>query len=111
MSDTTTSTPLLRARPSEVGVPAAAVHALLDGVEAAGLEMHSLMVVRRGRVAAEGWWAPCSADRVHLLYSLSKSFTSTAVGFGIARRFRWTTVSSTSCRATLRTTSTRRSRS
>ena len=84
MSDTTSSIPLLRARPGEVGVPVAAVHAMLDGFEARDLEMHSLMVVRHGHVAAEGWWAPYSAERVHLLYSLSKSFTSTAVGFALA---------------------------
>src|SRR5689334_14300162 len=89
MSETTTSGRLLRARPTDVGVPPAAVHAVLDDLERRGLEMHSLMVVRHGHVAAEGWWAPYSADRVHLLYSLSKSFTSTAVGFAVAEgRFR-----------------------
>ena len=29
---------------------------------------------------AEGWWAPYAADVPHVMYSLSKSFTSTAVG-------------------------------
>ena len=42
------------------------------------------MVVRRGHVVAEGWWAPYSAERPHLLYSLTKSFTSIAVGLTIA---------------------------
>jgi CubicO group peptidase (beta-lactamase class C family) len=42
------------------------------------------MVVRHGRVVAEGWWAPYSAGRPHLLYSLTKSFTSVAVGLAIA---------------------------
>lgn len=77
--------PLLpRARPGEVGVPPSSVLALLDAQEAAGLELHSLMVVRHGHVAAAGWWAPYSAQRPHLLYSLSKSFTSTAVGLAMA---------------------------
>lgn len=85
----TTATRLPRARPSDVGVPAAAVHAVLDDLEAFSLEMHSLLVLRHGHVVAEGWWTPYSADRVHLLYSLSKSFTSTAVGFAVAEgRFR-----------------------
>ena len=85
MSETTTTTTrLLRARPADVGIPAAAVDAVLDGWEARELELHSLMVVRHGHVAAEGWWAPYTADRIHLLYSLSKSFTSTAVGFAVA---------------------------
>jgi CubicO group peptidase (beta-lactamase class C family) len=84
MSETTTARGLLRARPSDVGVPAAAIHAVLDDLDRRELEMHSLMVLRRGHVVAEGWWAPYSADRMHLLYSLSKSFTSTAVGFAVA---------------------------
>lgn len=46
--------------------------------------MHSLMLLRHGHVIAEGWWGPYSADRTHLLYSLSKSFTSTALGLAVA---------------------------
>ena len=42
------------------------------------------MILRHGSVIAEGWWAPYSPDRVHLLYSLSKSFTSTAAGLAAA---------------------------
>jgi len=42
------------------------------------------MVVHHGHVVAEGWWAPYSADRPHLLYSLTKSVTSIAVGLAIA---------------------------
>jgi len=67
-----------------VGVPASSVLALLDGLEADGIEVHSLMVVRQGQVVAEGWWSPYGPGRPHLLYSLSKSFASTAVGFAIA---------------------------
>src|SRR5690349_21348126 len=46
--------------------------------------MHSVMVLRHGKVIAEGWWAPYDAAHNHVLYSLSKSFTSTAVGFAVA---------------------------
>jgi CubicO group peptidase (beta-lactamase class C family) len=46
--------------------------------------MHSIMLLRHGHVVAEGWWRPYSADRPHRLYSLSKSFTSTAAGFAAA---------------------------
>jgi CubicO group peptidase (beta-lactamase class C family) len=42
--------------------------------------VHSLMVLRRGHVIAEGWWAPYRAERSHALFSISKSFTSTAIG-------------------------------
>ena len=84
MRVTTTDLRLLpRSAPAGVGIPASSVLALLDGLASDGLELHSLMVVRRGHVAVEGWWAPYSAQRPHLLYSLSKSFTSTAVGFAV----------------------------
>src|SRR5581483_7089556 len=42
------------------------------------------MLVRHGYVVAEGWWAPYHAEAPHALYSLSKSFTSTAVGLAVA---------------------------
>jgi CubicO group peptidase (beta-lactamase class C family) len=59
--------------------------AFLDALEdRPDIEMHSLMVVRHGHVVAEGWWAPYSAERLHLLYSLSKIFTSTAAAFAQA---------------------------
>jgi CubicO group peptidase (beta-lactamase class C family) len=41
------------------------------------------MLVRHGAVVAEGWWKPESAETPHVLHSLSKSFTSTAVGLAI----------------------------
>jgi CubicO group peptidase (beta-lactamase class C family) len=40
-------------------------------------------VLRHGSVVAERWWHPYAADTPHLLYSLSKSFTSTALGFAV----------------------------
>jgi CubicO group peptidase (beta-lactamase class C family) len=75
---------LPRSTPAAVGVSARAISALLDRLEAPGVEGHSLMVVRHGQVVAEGWWAPYSAGRPQLLYSLTKSFTSVAVGLTIA---------------------------
>ena len=41
------------------------------------------MLLRHGHVVAEGWWSPYSPERPHMLFSLSKSFTSTAVGFAV----------------------------
>ncbi|GAA1364404.1 serine hydrolase domain-containing protein [Catellatospora chokoriensis] len=75
---------LPRSAPAAAGVSSRAVAALLDRLEAQPVECHSIMVVRHGHVVAEGWWAPYSADRPHLLYSLTKSFTSIAVGLAIA---------------------------
>lgn len=76
---------LPRSLPADQGVDPAAVLAFLDAVEAdPSIELHGLMVLRHGHVVAEGWWAPHTPERPRLLYSLSKSFTSTAVGFALS---------------------------
>ena len=76
---------LPRSSPGAEGVDPAGLSAFLDAVDAADdIELHSLMVLRHGRVIAEGWWSPYSPDRAHLLYSLSKSFTATAAGLAVA---------------------------
>ncbi len=44
-------------------------------------ELHSIMVVQHGKVLAEKFFVP---DTAHVLHSVSKTFTSTAVGFAIS---------------------------
>jgi CubicO group peptidase (beta-lactamase class C family) len=76
---------LPRSSPAEQHVDPAGILAFLDALDARpDIEMHSIMLVRHGHVVAEGWWQPYSADRPHRLYSLSKSFTSTAAAFAAA---------------------------
>jgi CubicO group peptidase (beta-lactamase class C family) len=71
--------------PAAQGVEASGVHAFLDALEAAPeIEPHSLMVMRHGHLVASGWWAPYTAERRHLMYSLSKSFTGTAAALAEA---------------------------
>ncbi len=75
--------PLPRSTPEEQGISSAAI---LEFVEAADREIHTLhsfMLVRHGQVVAEAWWKPESPETPHILYSLSKSFSSTAVGFAV----------------------------
>jgi CubicO group peptidase (beta-lactamase class C family) len=76
---------LPRSTPASQQVDPAAILRFLDAMaDRRDIELHSLMVVRRGHVVAEGWWAPYSAGRPQLLYSLSKSFTATAAAFAEA---------------------------
>ena len=76
---------LPRSSPESQGVDPAGILAFLDSLESApDIEMHSLMIIRHGQVVAEGWWSPYLPEQPHLLYSLSKSFTSTAAAFAIA---------------------------
>ncbi|WIJ43842.1 serine hydrolase domain-containing protein [Curtobacterium citreum] len=73
-----------RSTPSALGIDPRGVSAFLDALESTpGVEPHSFQLLRHGQLAAEGWWAPYAPDRVHLLYSLSKSFTAAAVGTAV----------------------------
>ena len=79
---TTSATTLPRSSPERQGVSS---QGLLDFVEAADSidAIHSFQLIRHGHVVAEGWWGPYGPGSNHELYSLSKSFTSTAVGLAI----------------------------
>jgi CubicO group peptidase (beta-lactamase class C family) len=74
---------LARGAPSASGVDADAVVSFLDEVEAGGLELHSLMLHRRGHVVAEAWRWPYGADRPRIMHSLAKSLTACAVGLAL----------------------------
>lgn len=75
---------LPRAIPEDQGVASAGLLGMVDAWESAGLGVHSLMVVVHGAVIAEGWWDPYGPHLRHDLFSLSKSFTSAAVGLAEA---------------------------
>src|ERR1035441_11048617 len=49
---------LPRSTPEAEGVSSAGILAFLEAVRQSKHELHSLMVVRHGRVVAEGWWSP-----------------------------------------------------
>ncbi|MBX3444439.1 MAG: serine hydrolase [Planctomyces sp.] len=75
---------LPRSAPETQGLASSAVLAFVEAADSSVDSLHSLMIVRHGQVVAEGWWAPYDADSRHSLYSLSKSFTATAIGIAIA---------------------------
>ncbi len=77
---------LARMSPESQGVASEGILNFLQAAQDSGLEWHSFMLLRRGKVVAEGWWKPFEAEYRHTLYSLSKSFTSSAIGFLIAER-------------------------
>ncbi len=80
---------LPRSVPEAQGVSSAGILAFLEAVaaETAGKdnqELHSFMMLRHGYVIAEGWWSPYGPQLSHTLFSLSKSFTGTAIGLAVA---------------------------
>jgi CubicO group peptidase (beta-lactamase class C family) len=74
---------LPRSTPEKQGVSSAGIIDFLDAAAKSKSEFHSFMFLRHGKVVAEGWWNPFKPDLKHTMYSTSKSFTSTAVGFAV----------------------------
>src|SRR5690349_10639949 len=76
--------PLPRATPESQGVSSAQIRAYVEAADTKVDTMHGFVLVRHGNVVAEGWWKPQTADTPHVMHSLSKSFTSTAVGLAVS---------------------------
>jgi CubicO group peptidase (beta-lactamase class C family) len=74
---------LQRTSPERQGVASSAILQFVEALENQIHEIHSFMLLRHGSVIAEGWWSPYAHEYSHLLFSLSKSFTSTAVGLAV----------------------------
>jgi CubicO group peptidase (beta-lactamase class C family) len=72
--------------PEAEGITSASILQFISAAEKAKLGLHSLMVIRNGKIVAQGWWDPYKPDLRHMLFSLSKSFTSTAIGFAVSER-------------------------
>jgi CubicO group peptidase (beta-lactamase class C family) len=75
---------LPRSSPEAQGISSSALLGFVEEADAKIDVLNSFMLVRHGHVVAECWWTPYSAQSPHELYSLSKSFTSTAVGLAVA---------------------------
>ncbi len=69
-----------RVTPESVGVPSGAIMRLLDKLESGYTEPHGLMIMRHGKVCAEGWWSPYAPGIRHGLQSHTKTYAATAVG-------------------------------
>lgn len=80
------TTNLPRSKPEAEGVSSRGIINFLNAAASGKHEFHSIMFIRHGKVIAEGWWNPYNPDLKHTLYSTSKSFTATAVGFAVSEK-------------------------
>lgn len=75
---------LPRSTPDAENVSAKGITDYLNAVKKSGQDLHSLMVLRHGKVVAEHWFGDAAATKPHILYSVSKTYTATAIGFAVA---------------------------
>lgn len=75
---------LPRAMPHILGTDAAVILSVLDEIERENIELHSLLIWQDGALITDAYWAPFSAERPHMMHSVTKCFTSMAVGLAVA---------------------------
>ncbi|WP_249306008.1 serine hydrolase domain-containing protein [Lederbergia citrea] len=76
-------TKLPRCEPEVQNISSTSVLNFVNALKREEIDVHSFMLLRHGHVVAEGTWSPYNPDHPHILNSLSKSFTSTAIGLAI----------------------------
>lgn len=65
--------------PEETGVPSGCIIDFINRLKAHEVPMHSFLLLHHDKLIAECYYSPCSADTLHRMFSISKSFTSIAV--------------------------------
>lgn len=81
ISENGSSVPLARRSPESQGVPSQKIQRFVKDIsDAPDISAHSVVILRHGHVIAQASWAPYRLDHPHMLYSMSKSVTGTAIG-------------------------------
>ena len=69
--------------PESVGIDSSVILKMTEEMSYRGINVHSLMILRDGKVACEAWSKPLTPEMPHTVYSISKSFLATAYGFAL----------------------------
>ena len=69
-----------KARPEDIGISPNTITKALDDIDRKKVPIHSLLMMRHGKIFLEAYWAPWTADKLHRLYSITKSFTALLIG-------------------------------
>lgn len=72
-----------RSTPEAQGIDSKRLLALLKIVKPDKLDIHSMVIIRNGKLVADFYREPYEKDMLHLTYSSTKSFTSTLIGIAI----------------------------
>lgn len=70
----------ITASPEEVGISSDHIIKFIKSLEYSQIPMHSMLIIRYGKLIAETYYAPYKKDTLHRMFSVTKSFTSLAIG-------------------------------
>ncbi len=66
--------------PEEAGISSLDVVEMIESFNRRGFRMHSVLMMKGEKLFCEAYWAPFHKDMIHRMYSVTKSFTSVAIG-------------------------------
>jgi len=69
-----------RITPEEAGISSDKIIKFIDRIEKRDAIMHSLLIMRHGKILTENYWAPFDENFCHRMYSQTKSYTAIAIG-------------------------------
>lgn len=75
---------LPRSTPEAEKVSAKGISDYLEAIKKSGQDLHSLMILRHGKIVAEHWLGDHTANKPHIMNSVSKTYTATAIGFAVS---------------------------
>jgi CubicO group peptidase (beta-lactamase class C family) len=67
-------------------LPSAAAETFLNAFVEKKIDLHSVMVLKNGKVVFERWFGNDAPDKNHVMWSVSKTFTSMGIGFAVAEK-------------------------
>ena len=76
--------PLPRSTPRAENMTQKGISDYLKSIKENEQDIHSLMIVRNGKVISEQWFGDNAPDKLHSLWSVSKTYTATAIGFAVS---------------------------
>lgn len=68
------------ALPEQTGIPSDCIIRSLERLEQKQIPMHSFLLMHHDKLICECYYSPCNADTLHRMFSITKSFTSIAIG-------------------------------
>lgn len=71
------------ADPAQQGMDVEKLNQLEGVVQEKGINLHSLLIIRNGKIVYEKYFGSNDQDTLHIQYSVTKSFTSTLVGIAL----------------------------
>ena len=67
-------------RPEDEGLSSQTIGKAIRRLTEEGVPMHSLLIARNGKLVSETYWKPWEREKLHRLYSITKSFVSLGIG-------------------------------